>query len=456
LPPARPRSTKTISRDRSVSPADELGSGLLLVAGEDKLTTFPLSRDEVVIGRDPACEVVVPDATLSRRHARLRLGPPLTLEDLGSKNGTLLARAPLERGKPVPFRVGESFFIGRFCCVVLRTPRATGRSSRSGAGESLRVVDPTPERATALIRDIAKSGINTLIIGETGVGKEVLAETLHRLSERTGALVGINCAAIAPALIESELFGHEKGAFTGATHARPGLLEAAAGGTLFLDEVGELPGAAQAKLLRVIETREVLRVGAVRPVAVDVRFVAATNRDLSNEIASDRFRSDLYFRLDGITLEIPPLRERRQQIAPLALEFLRAAYSRRSGGPPLQLAADLMKRLEEYHWPGNVRELKAVIERAALLARGGEIGGHHLVLAAAPRGKRAADAGAGATLADPAVAAWSPREAEERQRLIEAIERCAGNQTRAAKLLGISRATLVHKLALYRIPRPRA
>src|SRR6185312_14667151 len=187
--------------------------------------------------------------------------------------------------------------------------------------EALRIVDPTGARPGSLLSDIALSGINALILGETGVGKEMLAETLHRLSRREGRFVCINCAAIAPALIESELFGHEKGAFTGAAQGREGLLEAAAGGTVFLDEVGELPLEAQAKLLRAIERREIIRVGATRPLALDVRFVAATNRDLSSEMAAGQFRSDLYFRLDGVTLVIPPLRERRDQIAPLAMQF---------------------------------------------------------------------------------------------------------------------------------------
>jgi DNA-binding NtrC family response regulator len=333
---------------------------------------------------------------------------------------------------------------------VLHAPRSRSLSQRQPTAEALRVLDPTAERATSLVRDVAQSGVSALILGETGVGKEVLAETLHRLSGRSGAFVRINCAAVAPALFESELFGHEKGAFTGAEHARVGLLEAAHRGTLLLDEVGDLEPGAQAKLLRVIETKEVLRVGATRPLTVDVRFLAATNRDLGSDVARGRFRADLFFRLDGVTLMIPPLRERREQIAPLALELLHEAVKRQPARGALKLAPDVLTRLAEYDWPGNVRQLRAALERALLLARGGEIGVRHLAVDATSPVRAAAAAGGGA---DPG--ALSDDEQRARRQILDALEACAGNQTRAARALGISRATLVNKLALYRIPRPR-
>src|SRR5262249_4009643 len=181
----------------------------------------------------------------------------------------------------------------------VRTPRTASLSTMRGATEALRILHPTAEHATSLLRDIARSGVNALILGETGVGKEVLADTLHRLSQRKGAFVRVNCAALAPNLFESELFGHEKGAFTGADQSRVGLLEAAQGGTVFLDEVGELPAAAQAKLLRAIESKEIVRVGAVKAVKLDVRFVSATNRDLTAPGARENFASALSFRIAG-------------------------------------------------------------------------------------------------------------------------------------------------------------
>jgi two-component system response regulator AtoC len=447
--------TRSASTRSATGGSDDVeGGGILLVAGDGMLTTYPLLSSDVVIGRDAGCDVVVAHASLSRRHARLKLGAPITVEDLGSKNGTLVARKRLERGVPAPLAVGESFHIGHFSFVVVRAPRSRALSTQHGA-EALRVLDPTGARPGSLLSDIALSGINALILGETGVGKEMLAETLHRLSRRSGAFVCINCAAIAPALIESELFGHEKGAFTGAAQPRVGLLEAAQGGTVFLDEVGELPLEAQAKLLRAIERREVLRVGATRPVALEVRFVAATNRDLSSEMAAGQFRSDLYFRLDGVTLVIPPLRERRDQVGPLAMQFLKAAHERRPPGKTPQMAADVIDHLRGYDWPGNVRELKAVLERAMLLARGGEIGVRHLPLKAAAAPPRAASAEARAPAAGESPFPLSAGENEERKRILAALEHCNGNQTRAAKHLGISRATLVNRLSLYRIPRPR-
>jgi DNA-binding NtrC family response regulator len=428
-------STETASPDSR----DDAAGAILLVAGGGELTTFALLRDDIVIGRDPDSDVVIANAALSRRHARLRLGPPLTVEDLGSKNGIKLLRRQIAPNVPTPLSIGEAFRIGKISFIVIRSSRARQSSSQHGF-EALVVSDPTVARATPLVRDIAQAGINALILGETGVGKEVLAETLHALSRRKGAFVRINCAAIPPALLESELFGHDKGAFTGAAQARAGLLEAAQGGTVLLDEVGDLPSDAQAKLLRAIETREVTRVGGVRPIPLDVRFIAATNRDLAQEVAAGRFRSDLYFRLDGVTLRIPPLRERRDQIASLAAQFLEAKPSKKLP----QLSPSVVEHLRAYDWPGNVRELKMAIERALVFSRGGELTPRHLALTVQPREAIA-----------PTAIDMSAQESQERERIIAALEACNGNQTRAATRLGISRATLVTKLSVYRLPRPR-
>jgi transcriptional regulator with PAS, ATPase and Fis domain len=420
---------------RETSDGEAIGRGILLITGDGLLRTFRINGDEIVIGRASECDVVLEHPALSRRHACLRLGPRLTVQDLGSTNGTRVQRRTLRGGDPVPLEVGESFHVGKLSLVVMRERRAQQRDS---AAVDLTVSDPTPDGVPALVRDVASSGVNVLVLGETGVGKELLAETLHQLSGRKGPLLRVNCAALAPLLLESELFGHEKGAFTGATHAKPGLLEAADGGTAFLDEIGELPDSVQVKLLRVLETREVLRVGAVKPRSVDVRFVSATNRDLAQEVAAGHFRSDLFYRLDGISLTIPPLRERRHQISRLGLDFLRAAQARQHPERPLTVAADLFTRLEAHHWPGNVRELKAVLERAVLLARGGEITTRHVSLAATTPAPRAPDAAG-----------------DEKQRVLDALAACAGNQTRAAKRLGISRTKLLTLLAIHGITRPR-
>ncbi len=442
---------------RESSASSELpdGSGLLLVTGKGGVTTLPLVGAEFVIGRARECDVSLAHESLSRRHALLRLGPPMTVQDLGSTNGTRVANQVRRGGPPAPLVVGEGFHIGRLSFAVVRLPRALTRASGS-AVDALRVNDPSAVDASPLLRDIAGSGVNTLILGETGVGKEVLAEALHRASGRTGPLVRVNCAALSATLLDSELYGHVKGAFSGATHDKMGLFEAADKGTMFLDEVGELPPSLQSKLLRILESKEVLRVGSVKPVAVDLRLIAATNRDLPAEVAAGRFRADLYFRIDGVTLTIPPLRERSAAISTLAQQLVAEARERRHEHKAAQLSPPVLARLAAHHWPGNVRELKAVIERALLLARGGTVDTRHVAAAIGKGLAVRADAPVAVAAADAAPAlVFDDVQARERQLIVETLAACAGNQTRAAQRLGVSRATLTHKLALYRIPRPR-
>ena len=440
----------------------------LLIAGKGRVWTRVLPQRVIVIGRDPACDIVVDDPVLSRQHVRLCLGPPTTIEDLHSRNGTKVGGKVWKGGGVIEIVPAEGFAIGPFS-FLLMTDSAARPSTQRPALDLMSVADPTAEAASSLLVDLARGGINVLILGESGVGKEVLAQTLHVLSGREGPLQKINCAALPEQLLESELFGHEKGAFTGASVARAGLLEAASGGTVFLDEIGELPLAVQAKLLRAIEAHEILRLGATRATPIDVRFVCATNRDLAAEVMEKRFRHDLYFRIDGLTLRIPPLRDRRGMIGRLALRFAQSAGV--AGG----LSPQVLAELERHDWPGNVRELKAVVERAVLLARGKPIAVSHLAFSppalAPPSGGAGAStvrAGArtssGSTMELPVLPGSSPEamtdlrpgERLERDRILAALEACAGNQTRAATLLGISRTALVTKLRVYRIPRPRA
>ena len=249
--------------------------------------------------------------------------------------------------------------------------RKPARALRAGPhaiyGSGLAQLEP-------LLQRVARGNINVLVTGETGVGKELVAELVHQLSPRAARpLVRINCAALTETLLASELFGHERGAFTGADRAKPGLLESAEGGTVFLDEVGELPLGIQPKLLRVLEDKEVVRVGALKGRAIDVRFVAATNRDLEHEIERGRFRQDLYFRLNGFQVHIPALRERPDDVPEIARGFLATAAKRAGLRGPASIAREAMALLEGYSWPGNVRELRNVIERACLLARGSTI-----------------------------------------------------------------------------------
>jgi transcriptional regulator with PAS, ATPase and Fis domain len=354
--------------------------------------------------------------------------------------------------------VGETIQIGSSVLIVqLRTKRAPLLRP-----ETLRDEDIVPVRRVApdeamlriqqLAERAAKGTINVLITGETGVGKELLAETVHRLSPRRGGpYVCLNCAALSETLLESELFGHERGAFTGAVQAKPGLMETAHGGTLFMDEVGELPLPTQAKLLRALETREVARLGSVKPRKVDVRFLAATNRDLEAEIERGTFRRDLYFRLNGITLTIPPLRARTGEIRRLAETFVQQ-ISRELGRPEPAIPGKVMGLLEAYPWPGNIRELKNVMERAVLLCAGTVIDTEHL-----PMDKLAAPQSGPTSLgpSDTPHAAGPGGPPDERRRIIDALAACAGNQSRAAKMLGIPRRTFVARLDQYRIPRPK-
>jgi two-component system response regulator AtoC len=455
-----PGNDPTAPLDSSGSP---LAGGVLLVAGDGQFSTHELTGTDVVIGRGEGCDVVIDHKSLSRRHAVFRPGLSPTVQDLGSTNGTLVGGEVRHGGEPVALGRGEGFRIGPFSFVIVGSAQVERSVSLTGS-DLLRVIDPTPTAIPRMVRDFAASAASVLILGETGVGKEVLASTIHGLSARTGEMTRINCAALTESLLESELFGHEKGAFTGAGAQKVGLIEAAHQGTVFLDEVGELPLGIQAKLLRAVEHREILRLGSTRPIAIDVRFIAATNRDLPAEVAAGRFRRDLYFRLDGVTLVIPPLRERRGLIGPLALRFLEAAQPR-DASKPVRLGADVLTALEAYGWPGNVRELKAVIERAIVLARGGDVAVKHLQFARSPGGSTppaTAPAPASvppASIPPPAADAGSEVLDDEaradRDRVLKALDDCAGNQTRAAKQLGMSRTAFVTKLRIYRIPRPR-
>ncbi|MGE0786752.1 MAG: sigma 54-interacting transcriptional regulator [Sandaracinaceae bacterium] len=440
-----------------LSPAGEDAEWWLVVVEDARSVAHRLPRGApVTIGRSEDCQIRIEHPSISRRHAQLLVGPPVCIQDLGAANGVRVGRRPIERLMLTPVEPGQAIELGAVLCVVHRpsmlppgtvraegvsTPREDERPSMLPGGPAL-VRDPAMIEVMELAGRVAASELTVLLIGETGVGKELVAEALHKGSRRAdGPLIRVNCAALAESVAESELFGHERGAFTGALQTRAGIFEAADGGTVFLDEIGELPLTLQAKLLRVLESREVTRLGSVTPRRVDVRFVSATNRDLAREVSERRFREDLYFRLNGIRIDVPPLRERRADIVPLAHRF-----ARRSGGG-VTLSAAAISAIERYAWPGNVRELKNAMERAVVLAGQGIVELTHLPPEI--RGE-ARDATPGEERA-----IRSELEDVERRRILEALEETGGNQTRAAALIGMPRRTFVKRLAAYGIERPR-
>jgi DNA-binding NtrC family response regulator len=436
----------------------------------DAAAVHPLPRSgRVAIGRADDSDVRLDHPSVSRRHAVLHLGSPLRLEDLGSQNGTFVhePRLPAETGdtddlrqisgQTVEIAVGECVNLGSTLMVVRRARRAPDPPASAGedpgpSGPAMRALHEEAFRA-------APTQLNVLILGETGAGKEVLASAIHRRSARAhGPFVALNCAALSESLLESELFGHERGAFTGAVEARPGLFEAAQRGTVFLDEVGDLPMPVQVKLLRVIEDRKVLRVGGRSPRSIDVRFVAATHRDVEAEVARGAFRQDLFFRLSGITLTIPPLRERVGEIAELARIFAASASRQIDRPEPPALSPEALAMLERYPWPGNIRELRNVIERAVVLSARdtllpGDLPARVRAGGAAP--VRPAEEPPRPLGADAMDRLRSEMNDLERQRIVQALEQCAGNQTQAAELLGMSRRKLVMKLEEHQLPRPR-
>jgi two-component system nitrogen regulation response regulator GlnG len=290
---------------------------------------------------------------------------------------------------------------------------------------------------------LAQAPLGVLVTGETGTGKELVARALHRESPRARKpFVALNTAAIPSELLESELFGHEAGAFTGATKRHVGRFEQADGGTLFLDEIGDMPLALQTRLLRVLAEGEFFRVGGRELIRVDVRVIAATHQDLERAAAEGRFREDLLHRLDVVRLRLPPLRERREDVPLLAQRFLVEA-ARRLGAPAKRFGAEALRRLQQHAWPGNVRELAHVIERAVLMARGSEIdsldlGSGSAVVADAPAASAAAPALSGMTL-----------EQAEQAMIRNALDQCRGNIQRAAEVLGLSRGALYRRLEKY-------
>jgi DNA-binding NtrC family response regulator len=298
----------------------------------------------------------------------------------------------------------------------------------------------------SLVRKVASSNAIVLVMGESGTGKELVANTIHRFSKRqSGPFIDISCAAIQETLLESELFGYEAGAFTGARKRKLGLLELATGGTLFLDEIGEMSLTLQSKLLRVLETQSFYRVGGTKKVEVDVRIIAATNRDLDQSVTEGRFRADLLFRINNFTVKLPALRERPEDIPPLAEHFL----AQIAGGGTRRLGEDAMEVMLRYSWPGNVRELRNVIERAVILSSGDEITPDDLPIEIRTHIMAQSNGSNG----DPDL----PESLDDlkRRQILAVLEQTGWHQGKASEILGISPSTLYRQLKSYGLTRTR-
>jgi two-component system response regulator HydG len=305
--------------------------------------------------------------------------------------------------------------------------------------------DPKMQVVYKLIEDIAPSDASVLIQGESGTGKELVANAIHRKSLRKSKpFVVINCAAYPSTLFESEIFGHEKGAFTGAIRQKIGRFEQADGGTIFLDEIGEIPPSAQIKLLRVLQSQKFERIGGNQTISIDVRILAATNKDLLKEVKNDRFREDLFYRLNVIPIKLPPLRIRRNDI-PLLARYFQKRFTAEMGEDAKDFSSEVMRRLLDYDWPGNVRELENSIEHAVVLSKGSRIELTHLPAVLGRSRQDLNSASSSRSLFD-----------NEKRHLLEVMEECDWNKSQAARRLGISRSTLYDKLKKYQVLRPSA
>jgi two-component system response regulator AtoC len=455
--------------DRKHADADRSALGLeLVVMANNVFARYPLPTEGVVVlGRGTGADVDVDDPLVSRRHARVHVGPVIEVEDLAGINGTFVGGRRLGPRERVLVEPGTVIGMGEAILIVQpktarggRAPSAgqlsdDGSSALSHIPAHIVIADEGMRRVYGLAALAARSPINVLVLGETGVGKELLAETVHACSGRAqGPFLTLNCATFSDSLLESELFGYEKGAFTGATQAKPGLLEAASGGTVFLDEVGEMAPGIQARLLRVLEVPESRRIGSLKTRPIDVRFVAATNRDLAAAVRRGEFRRDLFFRLNGLTLHVPPLRARRKEIRLLAARFVSVASRAMARTRVPELTAEALTRLAGHDWPGNVRELRNVVDRAVLLCGRHDIRSEHVIFDDDAMGPGSAG-NQGALAPTPPLQMKEEVAALERRRIVDALDTNAGSQTKAARSLGMSRGTLLKRLDAYGLSRPR-
>jgi DNA-binding NtrC family response regulator len=431
---------ESTAREEALSTREVLGAELAVTRGPDQGQRCRLEEPTLTVGTGPLCGLRLSDPTVSREHLRLELGPKgLVVHDGGSKNGTSIGAVRVHRAT---LTGDASLKLGATTIAVTLDTRPIEILVTEGDRFGGAHAQSLPMRHVfALLHRAAPSEISVLLEGESGVGKELIARAIHEHSSRRGGpFVTIDCGAIPPTLIESELFGHERGAFTGADRARVGLFQQAEGGTVFLDELGELPVEMQPKLLRVLEQREVRAVGGSKAHPIDVRVVAATNQNLKDRCAEGAFREDLFYRIAALRVRVPSLRERPDDIVPLATRFLQEL----TADPRAQMPADILSMLSAYGWPGNVRELRSVVSRFALLEA---------------RGRRELFDDTGSVRRDALAATQEDLSMmsfqDARQLVLERLEttyfpavlkRAGGVVTRAAELSGIARSSFYRML----------
>jgi transcriptional regulator with GAF, ATPase, and Fis domain len=438
-----------------VTAEEESRPGLVLLYAprfEDLAPAYPFFTSEIIVGRDATCSICIPDQAVSRNHVRLDTdGESWTLHDLSSRNGTIVngryvSEHPLEHLDEV--RIGDAIFKFVEENATAYVPfRLDGSRTKSAPPALAGLVGG--QQMDAIARDIARiapTELSCMILGETGTGKEVVAHTIHRLSERKGELQAINCAAIPQNLLESELFGYRRGAFSGADRDKPGLIKLADGGTLFLDEIGDMPLEAQAKLLRVLQAKEVFPLGATTAERVDVRVACATHRNLREHVKDGKFRGDLFARLNEHAVSLPPLRQRKEDIYLLAKTF-----AARYGRPDVGLTFSFLLALVHYDWPYNVRELESCIKRGLALTGGAPLDAKHLPEDIAEQMKEYGDkkrpTQTPASREVPAAKKNAPTEAELRALL----ERHGGNIAAVGRELGKERMQVHRWLKKYGI-----
>jgi sigma-54 dependent transcriptional regulator, acetoin dehydrogenase operon transcriptional activator AcoR len=433
---------------------EESRAGLVLLYAprfEELAAAYPFYTSEVIVGRDATCSICIPDQAVSRNHVRLDTdGETWTLHDLSSRNGTIVngqyvSEHVLEELDEV--RIGDAIFKfvpeGATAYVPFRLDGSRGKGVPAATAELV-----GGHQIDAIARDIeriAPTELSCMILGETGTGKEVVARAIHRLSERKGSLQAINCAAIPQNLLESELFGYRRGAFSGADRDKPGLIKLADGGTLFLDEIGDMPLEAQAKLLRVLQAKEVFPLGATTAERVDVRVACATHRNLREQVRDGKFRGDLFARLNEHAVSLPPLRQRKEDIYLLAKTF-----AARYGRPDVGLTFSFLLALVHYDWPYNVRELESCIKRGLALTGGAPLDAKHLPEDIAERMKEYGDKKR-ATATPESREVPPKRSAPTEAELRALLERHQGNIAAVGRELGKERMQVHRWLKKYGI-----